>query len=112
MDGNQKIRRPVCMAVDAGFIQYPSLPGAIKTGCTRTPGFKSRFCDEHLPRIPMHKPQYLTENDIENADSVTSKNCVPISEGQVVELLLQKRTTRSDTFYKVCVYKLPTLKVY
>ena len=39
MDGNQKIRRSVCMAVDAGFIQYPSLPGVIKTGCTRTPGF-------------------------------------------------------------------------
>ena len=89
------------MAVDAGFIEYPSLPGSIKTGCIRTPKFKARFCDEHLPRTPIHKPQYLTKDDIEKAEPVSSENHIPLSEGQVVELLLQKRTTRSDVYYQV-----------
>ena len=49
----------------------------------------------------MHRPQYtyLTENDIEDLNRVTSERST--SEGQVIKLLLQKQTTRSDTFYKV-----------
>ena len=42
-----KNRRPVCNARDAGYIEYPGLPGKIKTGCMKTPKFSSRYCDVH-----------------------------------------------------------------
>ena len=50
LDGNTKNRRDVCNAKDAGYISYPGLPGHIKTGCTASPAFKSRFCSEHSSR--------------------------------------------------------------
>ena len=46
-----KNRRDVCLAKDAGFIQYPGLPGRIKTGCMATPAFKSRYCTQHTVRV-------------------------------------------------------------
>ena len=50
LDGNQKNRRDVCLAKDAGSINYSGLPGHIKTGCTASPSFKSRFCRRHSVR--------------------------------------------------------------
>ena len=41
LDGNMKNRRDVCMAKDAGSIEYPGLPGHIKSGCTASPKFNS-----------------------------------------------------------------------
>lgn len=102
IDGNQKIRRSVCMATDAGSIEYPSLPGSIKTGCTRSPKFKSRFCEQHEPRSYSGSPQYLSENHIEKINP--TEHHPSQSEGQVVELLLEKKSTRSGTYYKVCMY--------
>ena len=49
MDGNMKNRRDVCYAKDAGFIQFDGLSGLIKTGCSATPAYKSRFC----PIVPV-----------------------------------------------------------
>lgn len=102
IDGNQKIRRSVCMATDAGSIEYPSLPGSIKTGCTRSPKFKSRFCEQHEPRSYSGNPQYLSENHIEETNP--AKHHCSQSEGQIVELLLEKKSTRNGTYYKVSMY--------
>ena len=50
LDGNMKNRRDICYAKDAGFVQFPGLPGQIKTGCMASPAFKSRYCIWHSPR--------------------------------------------------------------
>ena len=94
------------MATDAGSIEYPSLSGSIKTGCTRSPKFKSRFCEQHEPRSYSGNPEYLSESHIEETNPPNEQHCSSQSEGQIVELLLEKKTTRSDTYYKVCVFML------
>lgn len=48
LDGNFDNNRECCMAKGSGFIEYDTLPGSIKTGCTNTPKLSSRFCEEHL----------------------------------------------------------------
>ena len=40
LDGNMKNRRHVCNAKDAGYIEYPGLPGRVKTGCMKSPQHK------------------------------------------------------------------------
>lgn len=50
LDGNMKNRRHVCNARDAGYIQYPGLPGKVKTGCMLTPEYKSKYCSQHKIR--------------------------------------------------------------
>ena len=50
LDDHIKNRRDVCLAKDAGYIEYPTLPGHIKTGCMASPHFKSRYCKSHTPR--------------------------------------------------------------
>ena len=42
-----KNRRHVCNAKDAGYIEYPGLPGRVKTGCMKSPQHKSRYCSQH-----------------------------------------------------------------
>ena len=49
MDGNMKNRRDVCMAWEAGYIEYEGLEGKIKTGCINTPEQKSQYCTLHKP---------------------------------------------------------------
>ena len=73
IDGNQKIRRSVCMATDSGSIEYPCLPGSIKIGCTKSPKFKSRFCEQHKPRSYSGNPQYLSENHIQETNPTIHK---------------------------------------
>jgi len=81
VDGNLKNHRAVCAATDAGYIQYAGLPGSIKSGCTNTPLQKSRFCQVHKPRTLMSP----------NEASST-----------VIEMILEKKTLRSQNLYKVC----------
>ena len=75
-----KNHRSVCAASEAGYLQYDGLPGRVKTGCTNTPEQRSRFC--HL-----HKPRALTS---------PSSNATT-----VIESVLEKKVTRSVTYYKV-----------
>jgi len=42
LDGNMKNQRDVCNAREVGYVEYPGLPGRIKTGCMNTPAYKSR----------------------------------------------------------------------
>ena len=51
IDGNMKNRCDVCAASEAGFTEYEGLPGLIKTGCQLSPGYQSKYCYEHAPRI-------------------------------------------------------------
>ena len=80
IDGNMKNHRSVCAANEAGYIQYDGLPGRVKTGCTNTPEQKHRFCTLHKPRV---------------------LNSHSHSKGTVIESVLEKKTTRSVTYYKV-----------
>lgn len=75
-----KNHRSVCAASEAGFMEYAGLPGTVKTGCTNTPCQKSRFC--HL-----HKPRTLSTETVKH--------------NNVIEMILEKKTTRSQTMYKV-----------
>lgn len=89
MDGNMKNHRDVCKATEAGFTKFDGLPGQVKTGCQKTPDFKSRYCC-------LHKPRVCTLSDIDGQEDL------PQTEG-VVELILEKKVTRNKTYYKVRV---------
>ena len=87
------------MASDAGFVEYPSLPGMIKTGCVNSPAFKSRFCMQHCPRSCVSKPRKLSESDIHSPlDPVELSEKSPFETGEsIVEMILEKRETRGGT---------------
>lgn len=53
LDDNMKNRQDICYAKDAGFVQFPGLPGQIETGCVASPAFKSRFCTKHADLSPL-----------------------------------------------------------
>ena len=84
LDGNLKNQCEVCMAKHAGYIEFKNLPGSIKTGCQRTPAFKSRYCLEHMT----HACTYQVEDAGEKKEGV-------------VEGLLSKKVLRNETFYEV-----------
>ena len=85
LDGNQKNNRQVCAG---GFVEYAGLPRKVKTGCMDTPEQQSKFC-------PQHKPRQM----------ISELHCaeLPSSEGMggVVEMILNKKVTRTTTFYQV-----------
>lgn len=86
IDGNMKNRRDVCAASEAGFIEFEGLPGAIKTGCPLSPGYQSKYCYEHAPRI---SPRTAGEDQ--------THDC---GEG-IVRLITAKKQTCSETYYQV-----------
>ena len=45
-----KNRRDVCMAKDAGYMEFQGLPVKVKTGCQASPSYKSRYCTSHTPQ--------------------------------------------------------------
>ena len=80
LDGNQKNRRDICGAQDAGWVQNKGLPGHIKTGCTSSPAYKSHFCEDH---------------------KVRSAEAEPSSNEIVIESLLAKKETRNGRYFQV-----------
>lgn len=104
LDGNQKNQRSICMAKDAGYIEFSSISGSIKSGCINTPQYKSRFCEVHTPRACNAQPVHLNEAqlDTEEPRDYCNTQLRSDSAGEpVVQLLLEKKTTRHDTYYKV-----------
>ena len=83
LGGNVKNRRDICGAKDAGWIQYPGLPGRIKTGCVSSPSFKSWYCIQHKVRSIDGEDDHLGCNDL------------------VIESLLATKETRSGKYYQV-----------
>ena len=95
IDGNMKNRRDVCMAREAGYTSYETLPGAIKTGCMNSPDPNSRFCKLHRVRVCNPSPNIPVD---EAAPDLTE------SGDQVVETILEKKVTRKAVYYKVIHY--------
>lgn len=89
LDGNMKNRRDICSAKEAGSIQYPGLPGHIKTGCMASPRFKSRYCSNH------------DERSCSLADSTSDATSDTKSPEGVVEILLAVKETRGSKYYQV-----------
>ena len=82
-----KNHRDVCKAGEAGFVTFDGLPGQVKTGCQKIPDYKSRYCC-------LHKPHVCTLSELPK-DAELKRD-----EG-VVEMILEKKTTRNITYYKV-----------
>jgi len=87
-----KNRRDICAATEAGFVEFEGLPGAIKTGCQLSPGYQSRYCYHHAPRV----------STIGNMENENNQN-----EG-VIKFIIAQKKTRNDTYYQVqckkCVF--------
>ena len=96
LDGNMKNHRDVCKATNAGFTKFDGLPGQVRTGCQKTPEFKSRFCDLHAPRVC--KLSELPDSNSEDSDLVRMKGAV---EEAVVQMIVEKKVTRKNVYYKV-----------
>ena len=94
LDGNMKNRRDICAASEAGYVEYKSLPGTIKTGCQLSPLRTSKYCFNHAPRVSKVCVQDSTSTST-SADSA-------VEEG-IVKVLLAKKVTRSSTLYQVLV---------
>ena len=69
----------MCAAVDVGFVEYPGLPGKVKTGCMETPEQQSEYCSDH-------KPRWLLSSD-DRAD------------GRVIEILAKKETRQTMHYH-------------
>ena len=89
LDGNTKNHRDVCAARDASFAEYEGLPGRVKTGCTNTPQLQSRYCAVHTPTAftSVGGGDYSSEATASGLDQVA--------------FILEKKTTRQSTLYKV-----------
>lgn len=104
IDGNSKNRRDVCYAKDAGFIQFDGLSGSIKTGCTATPTYKSRYCAKHINQACT---ELLALEDVDEELGALSGPAVrshqsKLGPGQIVaEMILAKKQTRRQLYYQV-----------
>lgn len=88
-----KNRRDVCAATEAGFTEYEGLVGAIKTGCQQSPGYQSKYCYSHSPRI-------ATISSDEPQQSTTKEG--------VVGVILTMKQTRNGVYYQVYIHVHPT----
>ena len=87
MDGNMKSWRDVCMAQEAGYIEYEGLQGKIKTGCVNTPEQKSQYCTLDKPRACDPTTRHCSEETPPE----------PLGHDQgIVQLILEKKS------YKDC----------
>ena len=104
LDGNQKNRRDVCYAKDAGFIEFEGLPGSIKTGCPSSPTLKSHYCVDHKPQACELLSSEVTndeELDVVSGPALRSRNTKSFPGSPTAEVILAKKTTRKQTYYQV-----------
>ena len=80
IDGNTKNPRDICAATEA---EFEGLPGAIKTGCQLSPGYQSRYCYHHAPRVS--KMEIVGDENDQN-------------EGVIKLIISQKQ---SDIYYQI-----------
>ena len=78
-----KNHRDVCLATQAGFVEYLGLPGRVTTGCSNTPDHKSKYCS-------LHKPTAIGPDPDSSVSSVMQ-----------VALIMNKRVTRNEIHYQV-----------
>ena len=72
---------------EAGYVEYSSLPGAIKIGCQQSPCPTSRFCYYHAPRVSHG-------TDEKNGSNVHA-------EARIVQIITGVRETRNGKYYEV-----------
>lgn len=92
LDGNMKNRRDVCMAHDAGYTTYEGLPGVLKTRCMNSPELRARHCTLH--RVRACNPYTGVDEDEDAPECSESRD-------KVVEMILDKKTTRKANYYQV-----------
>lgn len=102
VDGNMKNHRDVCMATNAGYVEFKGLPGQVRTGCPNTPGYKSLYCSVHKPA--MAQPQryeveeqgdcQLSPNDVKPSGSIKAPQ-------EPIGMITGRKSTRNSTFYQV-----------
>ena len=86
----------MCKATHAGFTTFDGLPGQVNTGCQKTPDFKSRYC-------PLHRPRACSFSQVPcEIDSTQATAEQPVD--GVVKTILEKKVTRSTTYYKVRIH--------
>ena len=90
-----KNHRNVCMATSAGYVEFKGLAGQVRTGCPKTPGYKSLYCSLHKPA--MVQPQRC---EVEKADGQSSQSSALAPE-EPVGLIIGRKSTRKSTFYEV-----------
>ena len=100
-----KNHRDVCMARDAGFIEFDGLEGRLKTGCqaTRTQEqilyqAQSASCKSQH-NVPEDEEAIQLEGLVGPVVCSQQKQSEPGD--PVVEVLLAKRSTRKETYYQV-----------
>ena len=97
LDGNMKNHRDVCAARIAGYAEYEGLPRRVKTGCTNTPLLRSRYCAVHTPTA------FTSVGS--GGDECNSLTSTTADSGlDQIAYILEKKTTRQNTFYKVYVF--------
>ena len=111
LDGNFDNNRECCMAKGSGYIEYESLPGEIKTGCTRTPKLGARFCKEHV--IYHQELDKVKDPGVIGAEGELGEKLGPTLRSQKkkgeamewgqVEKILEMKTLRNKKFFKVSV---------
>ena len=69
------------------------LPGQVKTGCQKTPDFKSRYC-------PLQKPRACSLSQIPCENESTQDGAQQPVEG-IVQAVLETTSTRHNANYKV-----------
>ena len=99
LDGNMKNHRWVCCATYAGYAEFKGLSGRVRTGCPNTPAFKSPYCSIHKPMIAV--PQCIQNPDDDNDAEMLSSESVNVSTEEPAGIIVEKRVTRSSTYYKV-----------
>jgi len=103
-----KNRRDVCFARDAGIIEFDGLPGSIKTGCTATPAYKSRYCEMHKNHACDLTVSNCEDEEMDEPTGPTLRYKQPKKPlgnqvAQVAQALLGKKTTRQQTYYQVAI---------
>lgn len=102
-----KNRRDVCYAKDAGYVEFDGLSGSIKTGCQATPAYKSRYCEQHKPFAcdftTVACDEEMDTSDLDGPIGSTLRNAQRNQEPgeDIVEIILAKKVTRRQTYYKV-----------
>lgn len=105
LDGNMKNYRDVCFAKDAGFIEFEGLKGSIKTGCSASPDYKSRYCVNHKNHacdlLSSEQMEPDEEFDDISGPSLRSSSARAEPGNLVAELILTKKETRRQIYYQV-----------
>ena len=102
-----KNRRDVCYAKDAGYVEFDGLSGSIKTGCQATPAYKSRYCEQHKPFACDFKmvaaEKAVDASDLDGPIGSTLRSAQKNQEPgeDIIEIILAKKVTRRQTYYKV-----------